>query len=118
MNIRDTFSGASLSFPERYRNTEAMKKNFKFFAGTKVGDPNIRVKSDAAKEIINAVEQLGWHPIPSLENTWPHNTVHERHQGKLKGVQRATSLQGGTPEASWDIQAVSSHSSTRKGRCG
>jgi hypothetical protein len=43
--------------------------------------------------------------LPSLENTWPHNTSHERHQGKLKGVQRASLLQCGFPEAAWDSSA-------------
>ena len=66
------------------------------------------VKSDAAKEIIGAVEHLGWHSIPSLENTWPHNTVHERHQGKRKGVQRASMLQSGIPEPGWDVAATCS----------
>ena len=81
-------------------------RNFKFFVGPRYSNPQIIVKSDAAKEITSAVEHLGWHSCPSLENTWPHNTVHERHQGKLKGVQRAAMLQSGIPEAGWDIAAA------------
>ena len=48
----------------------------KFFAGV-VGanSPDFVVKSDAAKEITNAVKDLGWHTDPSVANVWPHNTV-------------------------------------------
>ena len=101
----DTFSGAALSFPERSRSTEVILRNFKFFTGPKYSSPHIVVKSDAAGEIIGAVERLGWHSTPSLGNTWPHNTVHERHQGKLKSVQRASMLllQSGIPESGWDV---------------
>ena len=72
-----------------------MIKNFKFFGGPRYSSPRIMVNSDAARGIIGAVDHRGWHSIPSLENTWPHNTVHERHQGKLEGVQQASKLHSG-----------------------
>jgi hypothetical protein len=103
--IRDTHSGLSLALPEKNRTSEVHERNFKFFAGPRYTSPNIRVKSDADKAILKAVERLGWHALPSLENTWPHNTSHERHQGKLKGVQRASLLQCGFPETAWDSSA-------------
>ena len=115
--IRDTYSGASFSFPERHRTIENMIKNFKFFVGPRYSNPHIMVKSDAAREIISAVEHLGWHSIPSLENTWPHNTVHERHQGKLKSVRRASMLQSGIPQDGWDVAATYSYSFDRCRAC-
>ena len=57
--------------------------------------PDILVESDASQEITKVVEELGWHPEPSLANKWPHNTVHERWTGTCKSVIRASILQSG-----------------------
>ena len=101
--IRDLHSGCSLAVPLREHGQEAMYRNFKFFAGLKAKDPNILVRSDAAREITNAVRELGWHAEPSLENKWPHNAAHERYQGVLKSVTRAGMLQSGFPRKAWDL---------------
>ena len=101
--IRDLHSGCSLAVPLKEHNQEAMYRNFKFFAGLKAKDPNILVRSDAAREITNSVRELGWHVEASLENKWPHNAAHERYQGTLKSVTRACMLQSGFPRKAWDI---------------
>ena len=101
--MRDTFSDAALSSLERGRAMETNIKNFKFFAGPRYSSPHIFVKSDADKSQVPLSTLNG---IPSLENTWPHNTVHERHQGKFKGVQRAPMLQSGIPESGRDVAAT------------
>ena len=59
--------------------------------------PNVVVKSDADPAILGAVYDFGWHSEPSLANTWPHNTAHERWQGSVKSVCRAAMLQSGLP---------------------
>ena len=77
----------------------------KFFVGPAAArtSPNIIVKSDAAGEIANAVDELGWHKEASLECRWPHNTAHERSQGIIKSVTRAAMLQSGLTEHAWDV---------------
>ena len=100
--VRDTFSGIGLAFPTRKRTCDVAYRNFKFFGGLKAKSPNIIVKSDAAPEILGAVDDLGWHRDPSLENTWPHNTRRERYIGKLKGVTRAAMFQSAVPGHGWD----------------
>ena len=101
--IRDLHSGCALAVPLCEHSQEAMYRNFKFFAGLKAKDPNILVRPDAAREITNAVRELGWHAEPSLENKWPHNASHERYQGVLKSVTRAGMLQSGFPRKAWDL---------------
>ena len=49
-------------------------------------------------KITKAVEELGWHPEPSLANRWPHNTVHERWTGTCKSVITASMLQSDFPQ--------------------
>ena len=101
--VRDTYSGVGLVFPQRRRNQDANYRAFKHFQGPSWQEsPHIIVKSDAAKDIVNAVSQMGWHPEPSLENAWPHNAVHERWQRTLKSVQRAVILQSGFNTEAWN----------------
>jgi len=61
------------------------------------------VRSDAALEITSAVQELGWHPEPSLAKKWPHNAVHERWIGTLKSVIRANMMQSDFPASAWDF---------------
>ena len=78
--------------------------NLKFFAGPlDSANPELMLKSDAAKELTGAAAELGWHSIPSLENRWPHNAVHERWHATFKSVLRAALLQSGFPERAWDL---------------
>ena len=61
------------------------------------------VKSDAAIENTGVLDDLGWHREPSLENKWPHNTIHERWHATYKSVVRACMLQSGFPSTAWDL---------------
>ena len=63
------------------------------------------MKSDAAGEILKAVEDLGWHSDSSLANRWPHNAVHERWHGTFKSILRSSILQSGFPVAAWHLAA-------------
>ena len=78
-------------------DTHAFKSNrvdLKHFVGPSgPSRPNIIVKSDAAKEMIGTVKELGWHSEPSLANRWLHNASHERRIQTLKSVIRASMLQ-------------------------
>ena len=85
--IRDAYSGMPLAAALSSRVMSECYDNFKFFAGiANSRNPDILVKSDAAKELTGAVDELGWHREPSLENRWPHNTIHERWHGTYKSV--------------------------------
>ena len=72
--IRDQYSGMAVAIPSSSKSYEVFYKAFKHFGGL-VGErsPDVLVKSDAAGEIIKAVEELGWHAEPSLAQRWPHN---------------------------------------------
>ena len=104
--IRDMWSGFVWVIPSKSRNQAKIYHNLKFFAGL-IWDtsPEIIVKSDAASEIIAAVNDLGWHSIPSLANVWPHNTDHERSHLTVKSIARALMTQAGFPEDCWDFSA-------------
>ena len=91
-----------LSVPHASRTSDRVYQNLKFFAGLKANRPTLLVKSDAAKELTNAVEQLGWLSEPSLENKWPHSSVQERSHGITKRIMRACMLQSGVPMEGWD----------------
>ena len=101
--VRDVFSGAALATALRERGFDRIYNNLKFFAGPAVRNPNLLCKSDCAKEIINAVEALGWHSEPSLENTWPHNAIQERWIGTYKSVLRAAQYQCGFLKNAWHL---------------
>jgi len=103
--IRDAFSGMSVAIPNRHRTKEVHSADLKRFAGPAVRDPTVVVKSDADKAITSAVEDLGWHAEPSLENKFPHNAIHERWHATYKSVLRAAMLQSGFPADAWDVAA-------------
>ena len=104
--IRDEWSGMGVANNRKARSSNTNRLDLKNFAG-RLGTsrPSILVKSDAAKEITNAVESLGWFSEPSLQNRWPHNARHERWLGTLKSVIRAAVLQAGWPEkiVDWSV---------------
>ena len=88
-----------LSTPNPRHNVEASRD----FKGSSVDeDVNVVVKMDCARELVAAAKELKWLPDKSLENKWPHNTVHERWGGTLKSVQRACLLQSGFPALVWN----------------
>ena len=85
--------------PKTSRTKDKCYGDLKAFTGPSIQkkSPNVVVKSDAAPEIIGAVQDLGWHSEPSLANKWPHNTQHERWGQSVKSVCRANMLQSGLP---------------------
>ena len=95
-----------MAYPSRTKSAEQNYSDLKHFVGVAGKQlPEILVKSDDAKEITNAVKQLGWLTEPALPNRFPHNSHHERWVGTLKSLIRASMLQSGFPEkvASWSI---------------
>ena len=96
--LRDCYSGLGQSYAADDRSTPKIVRSYRHFQGPRFeGEINVVVKSDCAPELIKAAELLKWLPIHSLENRWPHNSVHERWQGTLKSVQRACLFQSGFP---------------------
>ena len=85
------------------RTQDKNYNDLKHFVGRRgAARPNILIKSDAAREIVGAIADLGWLPEPSLQNRFPHNSVHERWIGTLKSTVRASILQSGFPEVAAD----------------
>ena len=68
--------------------------------------PDVVEKSDAAKEITNAVKDFGWHADPSVANVWPHITVHERWHLAVKNCTRCSRYQSGFNEKCWDHAVI------------
>ena len=66
--IRDAFSGQSTTTPMQHRTKDAVYLALKRFVGVAAAKklPTLIVKSDAAPEIVKAVEELGWLSEPSL----------------------------------------------------
>ena len=97
--VRDAYSGVCICSPQNSRDQGLCYKNLKAFVGPTVAKktPQLIVKSDAAPEITGAVHDLGWFAETSLANKWPHNSAHERCQGTIKSVCRASMLQSGFP---------------------
>ena len=88
LTIMDQHSGCGLGFPTASATLDRYYYYLKFFVGPSwKSSPQIMVKSDADKAITGAVQQLGWHPEPSLANRFPHNPRHERWHQTLKSVQ-------------------------------
>ena len=73
--IRDEYNGCGIAHPRKTRSQKCNYRDLKRFVGhVGASRPNIPCKSDAASEITNAVEELGWLSEPSLQNRFPHNT--------------------------------------------
>ena len=103
--IRDFYSGMMVAIPMKSSTKDKCYKHLKWFVGVRSNNPNIIVKSDNAGDIVEAVNDLGWHSEPSLADTWPHNTSLERHNGLLKCSMRGALFQSGVPEEHWDVVA-------------
>ena len=77
--VRDKYSGLGTVLLEYAKKSADIYNGLNLFAGlVGANSPDEVVESDAAKEITNAVKDLGWHTGPSGAHMWPHNTVHER----------------------------------------
>ena len=105
--IRDMYSGLGVVLPGYARKMSDVYYGLKHFAGA-VGSnsPDVVVKSDAAKEIVNAIKELGWHADTSVANVWPHNTVHERWHLTAKNSTRCSMYQSGFNEKCWDHAVI------------
>ena len=83
--VRDEFSGFLRSFPLARRTTENVVRALLQFIGKHAEDkPTIIFKSDNAKELDSACQQMSWVPEPTLAHRWPHNSVLERDIGRYK----------------------------------
>ena len=81
--VRDCYSGCGLTFPQLVRTTLGSSHAFQHFhSPTRKADIHVIVKSDSAPDMKGAITELRWLPDLSLENRWPHNTVHERWGGR------------------------------------
>ena len=58
-------------------------------------EPTVVFKSDNAKELESACNQMSWVPEPTLPNRWPHNSNLERDIRTIEEVTRAVHLQSG-----------------------
>ena len=74
---RDTYSGLFWGYPLSSKDHEHLMTTFQHFNPSPPAQGTI-CKGDNAGEAIRALRRLGWPIDPSLENRWPHNTVHER----------------------------------------
>ena len=94
--IRDEFSGFVRSFPLVRRTTENVVRALLQFAGKHAeSKPVIMFKSDNARELESACQQMAWVPEPTLANRWPHNSVLERDIRSIQEITRAVHLQAG-----------------------
>ena len=100
--IRDHYSGQGFTLPSDSASQDTIRNALLNFVGAENDAPKIIVKSDCARAIIGAVEELGWLSEPSLANRWPHNTYHERWHGTYKSVIRAAMCQSGILAGTWD----------------
>ena len=104
--LRDQYTGSSVGFPMKERSSDAVYKACRAFMGVHFNNTLILVKHDVSREIIKAIEDLGWISEPSMANRWPHNTYIERHVSTFESVIRAQHSQSGAPAEAWDSAAV------------
>ena len=94
--VRDEFSGFIRSFPLARRTTENVVRALLQFSGKHADSkPVVMFKSDNAKELESACQQVSWVAEPTLANRWPHNSVLERDIRSIQEVTRAVHLQAG-----------------------
>ena len=94
--IRDEFSGFVRSFPLVWRTTENVVRALLQFAGKHAeSKPVIMFKSDNARGLQSACQQMTWVPEPTLANRWPHNSVLERDIRSIQEITRAVHVQAG-----------------------
>ena len=67
-----------MSYAQHSKSTPHNVEAFRDFKGSSADEEtNVVVKMDCARELVAAAKELKWLPDKSLENKWPHNTVHE-----------------------------------------
>ena len=94
--IRDENSGFVRCFPLVKRTTENVVRALLQFTG-KHADSRLVImfKSDNARELESACQQMLWVSEPTLANRWPHNSVLERDIRSIQEITRAVHLQAG-----------------------
>jgi len=103
--IRDFYSGACMAYALKAHTRDALFEDLKHFAGPLATQPNIVCKSDEAKDVVGAVQDLGWHSHTSVANRWPHNTHLERFVITYESICRAAICQSGWPQSQWHFVA-------------
>ena len=94
--VQDEFSGFLRSFPLTRRTTDNVVRCLLQFIGKHAeAKPTIMFKSDNAKELDAACQQMSWVPEPTLANRWPRNSVLERDIRSIQEITRAVHLQAG-----------------------
>eukprot|EP00438_Fugacium_kawagutii_P007496 Skav230013 [mRNA] locus=scaffold1958:420290:428629:+ [translate_table: standard] len=98
----DEFSGCYQAFPQTQRTTENNIACLRKFGGTKAHGKALRiVKSDAAKELTEAVKALDWLPDEAIPNDAFHNAKLESNIRRLKEGVRACHLAAGFSHELW-----------------
>ncbi|CAE7288867.1 unnamed protein product, partial [Symbiodinium microadriaticum] len=77
--VRDEHTGYVRAFPFFRKLTENIVLCLLQFVGSHADKgPTVVFKSDNAKELESACNQMSWIPEPTLPNKWPHNSNLER----------------------------------------
>eukprot|EP00438_Fugacium_kawagutii_P005604 Skav201433 [mRNA] locus=scaffold201:334612:346103:- [translate_table: standard] len=98
----DEYSGCYQAFPQTQRTTENNIACLRKFGGTKAhGKALCVVKSDAAKELTEAVKALDWLPDEAIPNDAFHNAKLESNIRRLKEGVRACHLAAGFSHELW-----------------
>eukprot|EP00438_Fugacium_kawagutii_P007603 Skav200637 [mRNA] locus=scaffold353:180885:187483:+ [translate_table: standard] len=98
----DEFSGCYQAFPQTQRTIENNIACLRKFGGAKVqGKALCVVKSDAAKELTEAVKALDWLPDEAIPNDAFHNAKLESNIRRLKEGVRACHLAAGFSHELW-----------------
>eukprot|EP00439_Symbiodinium_sp_Y106_P022683 s2641_g2.t2 len=98
----DEYSGVFGAFSQTSRLTDQNIAALQKFGGTRAhGKALCVVKSDAAPELTEAVEFLGWLPDPGVPNDPFHNSQLERAIRTIKEGTRACHLKAGFPHNLW-----------------
>ena len=94
--VRDEHTGYVRAFPFFRKLTENIVLCLLQFVGSHADKgPTVVFKSDNAKELESACNQMSWIPEPTLPNKWPHNSNLERDIRTIEEVTRAVHLQSG-----------------------
>ena len=91
---RDSYSGVLHAYPLASKAHEYLIETLQHFNKSPPKE-GIAVKGDNAEEAIKALRKLGWRHDPSLENVWPHNSVHERDSRTWAELLRTNFLSSG-----------------------
>ena len=99
LTVRDSFSGATMTYPRKEKDATETVIAYSQFVGGKREEikPRVVVKSDNALALIDAAHKLSWMPELFLANRWPHKAVHGRMHHTLLSLCRADLKQSGLP---------------------